>query len=200
MGEAIHHEEYRGCDITINYDEDPMDPRGNDNMGTMVHSSIRNNFGEEYLADMDADEMYKELVENRGAVVIKPLYVYEHSGVTIRTIPFSSRWDSGMVGYIYATRKDIQDWLVCKNMTKKILAKANEILDLEVKEFDEFIKGEVYVISVTDEYGEDIETVGGYYGSVEDIIIDGKSTVDWFVTRPGTQIELDFKKGEQPCQ
>lgn len=39
-------------------------------------------------------------------VEILPLYLYDHSGITMSTTSFNDRWDSGQVGYIYASRED----------------------------------------------------------------------------------------------
>ena len=38
-------------------------------------------------------------------VVLLPLYLYDHSGITMSTKPFSCRWDSGHVGWIYCTKE-----------------------------------------------------------------------------------------------
>jgi hypothetical protein len=49
-----------------------------------------------------AGEMLQKIIDKH--YVILPLYVYEHSGVTMRTYPFGCRWDSGQAGYIYALK------------------------------------------------------------------------------------------------
>jgi len=35
-------------------------------------------------------------------VTILPVYLYDHSGITVNTTGFSCKWDSGQVGWIYA--------------------------------------------------------------------------------------------------
>jgi hypothetical protein len=42
-------------------------------------------------------------------VCIKDLYLYDHSGITISTSPFSCGWDSGQVGFIYLTRQKCEE-------------------------------------------------------------------------------------------
>lgn len=53
---------------------------------------------------------YKKAVDDeilsiiRKKFIILPLYLYDHGGITISTRPFSCPWDSGQVGYIYASK------------------------------------------------------------------------------------------------
>lgn len=54
-------------------------------------------------SDIEVDELY-DLVRATGQYVILPLYLYDHSGITISTGPFSCPWDSGQVGWIYAPK------------------------------------------------------------------------------------------------
>lgn len=41
-------------------------------------------------------------------IIILPLYLYDHSGITMRTSKFSCPWDSGQVGWIYATKDTLR--------------------------------------------------------------------------------------------
>lgn len=54
------------------------------------------------LEDMDMDGLL-ELVEKSN--IILPLYLYDHSGITINTTGFSCPWDSGQVGWIYCNKE-----------------------------------------------------------------------------------------------
>ena len=49
------------------------------------------------------EEMYTpELIGLcKSKVAILPLYLYDHSGLTMSTNDFGDRWDSGCVGFIY---------------------------------------------------------------------------------------------------
>lgn len=53
--------------------------------------------------DIEVNELY-DLVRATDKYVILPLYLYDHSGITISTVPFSCPWDSGQVGWIYAPK------------------------------------------------------------------------------------------------
>ena len=60
-----------------------------------------------------------------------PLYLYDHSGITMSISPFSCPWDSGQVGWIYCTPDAIS-----KNfgsLSKENIEKSISILEVEVK-------------------------------------------------------------------
>ena len=42
--------------------------------------------------------------------LIKPLYLYDHSGISMSTssgYPYNDRWDAGVVGYAYISKNDV---------------------------------------------------------------------------------------------
>ena len=57
-----------------------------------------------------------------------PLYLYDHSGITISTKPFGCRWDSGQVGYIYTTKKEICKWFGIRKVTAEYIERAEKNL------------------------------------------------------------------------
>lgn len=76
--------------------------------------------------------------------VILPLYLYDHSGITMSTGSFSCPWDSGQVGWIYCSReKALHEW-GGKVFTKKVREKAEAYLKSEVNTYDQYLTGEVY--------------------------------------------------------
>jgi len=93
--------------LKIYYDTHPESPREWDNLGTMICWHRRYNLGdnhsysspsdfwyamaEEFVGDSDkVENMTKERREEivRKNVMILPLYLYDHSGITMRTYPF----------------------------------------------------------------------------------------------------------------
>ena len=40
--------------------------------------------------------------------VILPLYLFDHSGITMNTTGFNCRWDSGVVGWVYANHDECE--------------------------------------------------------------------------------------------
>ena len=160
--------------LKIYMDTDPLNPRTEwDNFGHMVCFHNRYDLGDEDKQGIDEeyisgwDEMRTYLITKKGAAVILPLYLYDHSGITMRTHSFNDRWDSGQVGFIYATRKDIlENWTQTKpkNLTKDLKQKAYDLLKAEVGEYDDYLTGNVYGYILEDENGEEICSCWGYAG------------------------------------
>jgi len=172
--------QYKGHTISIERDEDPINPRENDNMGKMVCFHDNYVLGDKHDLKHDDfsgwDELKSYLVKELGAVIILPLYLYDHSGITMRTSPFSCRWDSGQVGFIYASKETvIKEWKVCNKRTK---AKVEKYLEGEVKSYDKYITGEAYGF-IIDEHGE--SCCG--YEEEDDCLEEAKSVVDHIVEK-----------------
>jgi hypothetical protein len=131
MSTTAHEETYRGCAIRLEYDSDPESPRDWDNLGRMVCWHRRYNLGDEQpsgdpsdyllsLAQQAVSPNYPELLLRANAekilakhYVILDLYLYDHSGITMSTGPFSCPWDSGRVGFIYCSLDDARkNWML----------------------------------------------------------------------------------------
>lgn len=95
--------------------------------------------------------------------VMLPVYLYDHSGITIKTAPFSCPWDSGQVGWVYVSREKILKEFSCKKLTKKIREKTEKILNQEIAIYDAYLRGEVYGWEVVDpETEETLDSCWGY--------------------------------------
>lgn len=137
-------------EVKIEQDEDAPNPRTEqDNVGIMVcfHNSYDLGDKDHGVSHKDFsgwDEMEAHLFKEKNAAVVLPLYLYDHSGITIATTPFSCRWDSGQVGFIYCTKeKAVEEWGK-KLCTKQVKDKARKYLEGEVKEYDQYLTGDVY--------------------------------------------------------
>lgn len=168
--------------IKIYRDTDCENPRNWDNLGTIAYKHSRYTLGEETIDDpIDWLEGKLELDNKREYTnkrleeleelffekfIAKPLYLYDHSGITIKTSPFSCPWDSGKVGYIYMEREEAEkqgwseDWL----NGRTIEGAAKDILDGEVETFDQYIRGDVYAFQIVDENDDVVDCYGGFYG------------------------------------
>lgn len=173
----------------IEQDNYPMNPRTEfDHVGTMACWHRRYDLGdeqpkqdvEEWLYDLAGyktdeydldefppiDQMLKRIKKTH---VILPLYLYDHSGITISTSPFSCRWDSGQVGFIYIDAETGR-----KEWGRFWRKKATAMLEAEVEEYDQYLTGDVhgYIIEefFVDEDGEEeivdenYDSCWGYYG------------------------------------
>jgi hypothetical protein len=97
------------ADTSASYDDSP---RSWDNLGTMVCAHRSCDLPQEsgYTTDSAG---YEELMASlssskRCGCIVLPVYMYDHSGTALSTTPFSCRWDSGQVGYIYVDYTDIR--------------------------------------------------------------------------------------------
>ncbi len=157
--------------LRIVQDEDPLNPRVDyDPLGKMVCFHRRYNLGDAHNIDHSDfngwDEMEEHLTKAHGAVIILPLFLYDHSGITLQTIPFSCPWDSGQVGFIYMDRTTI---LNSAPGNPKILTKAAKVwaaqcLLAEVQLYDQYLTGDVWGYVIEDSEGNEVESCWGFYG------------------------------------
>lgn len=161
---VVHEETYKGYTIKLIHDHDPESPRDCDNVGTMVCWHPRYGLGdeqpkcspEEYMGNLSSNDD-----ELRKKFIILPLYLYEHSGITMSTGSFSCPWDSGQVGFIYCTlEKALEEW---GGADEEARAKATACMESEVKAYASYLEGDVVGWSVEDPDGVDVESVWGYY-------------------------------------
>jgi hypothetical protein len=153
-----------GYTVNIIRDEMPFNPRKEfDSLGTMVCWHSRYNLG-----DVDGSKEYNspsELVSylQRERCIALPLFLYDHSGITMSTQPFSCPWDSGQVGWIFVEREKVYKEYSAKRITKTIREKVVRILQQEVKTYDDYLTGEVYGYEVL-KGGETVDSCWGFYG------------------------------------
>jgi hypothetical protein len=96
--------------------------------------------------------------------IILPLYLYDHSGITISTGPFSCPWDSGQVGYIFISKEKAKKEYSWKNMSKSRIEKVIGYLKNEVETYDQFLTGDVYGYIISNEEDDHIDSCWGFFG------------------------------------
>jgi len=103
MSNILKSVEYKGYSIRIEPDDSAESPRTScDNLGHMVCWHRRYSLGDKHEFKEPAD--FREFLNGQEGVIYLPRFLYDHSGITMSTGPFSCPWDSGQVGFIYATR------------------------------------------------------------------------------------------------
>ena len=164
------------------YQSEVGSPRADDNLGTIYYKHRSYDLGEkvisgdviEWLEDelgiarayVYSNDRVRELSERYCEKYIAlPLYLYDHSGVSLSTSPFSCSWDSGQVGFIRAEKSRINEWVGGKYVTKKKRERALEILESEIETFNQYLSGDVYGFRILDDEGDVIDSCGGYYGT-----------------------------------
>ena len=192
MTHLVESESYKGYEINIYYDEMPESPREWDNLGTMVCFHGRYNLGDEHDYNSDDysswDEIENAICKDNDIAVILPLYLYDHSGITMNTTGFSCGWDSGQVGFIFITKEKVRSEYSVKRISKKLKVRIESYLVNEVETYDNFISGQVYGYQIEDKFGNDIEdgSCWGFFGYDHEksgLLGEAKSTIDYYVEK-----------------
>lgn len=143
-------------------------------------------------------------VLNKNYVMLE-LFLYDHSGITMRTAASSCPWDCGKVGFIYVDREKILEEYGWKVLTAKRREQLRTYLDNEVQTYDQYLTGDVWGFVVeeldnaTGEW-EETDSCWGFYGDdaegvhahVTDFTLEQvrKAFADpWFIGRPGAWVQ-----------
>lgn len=229
MEYVVEEIEYRGHIIKVIQDYvDYESPRDWDNLGTMICFHSRYDLGDKhgyntvqdffedlisrYIDDEEEegfqDDLYelshKDIMNKYHHIIdenyiILPLYLYDHSGITMNTSGFSCPWDSGQVGYIYVSNEDAK-----KEYNNNFKERAELYLKGEVEVYDQFIRGDVYCYSIEpkDEnkninccdsccgfYGHDFENSG--------LLEYAKSAIDYEIKQYKKNVIQDKKRRDE---
>jgi hypothetical protein len=157
------------CLLTIFADEDPESPREWDNLGVMTCFHGRYNLGDE--TDLRSamfngwDELREHLEKEEGALHILPLFLMDHSGLTMSTGSFGCPWDSGQVGFIYTTAEKMKEMGTDEDNIEACLK-------AEVETYSQYLSGDVwgyvlYELKTCDlghVHKEETDSCWGFYG------------------------------------
>ena len=158
--------------IEVIQENDPQSPREWDNLGKMICFHGRYDLGDKHdyrSNDYSGwSEQRKDIEKKENVCVMLPLYLYDHSGITISTSSFDCRWDSGQVGFIFVSKYKIKKEGIDET-------KVEEYLKGEVKTYDQYLTGDVWgykvyeieTCSLGHEHKETIESCYGIYGHDE---------------------------------
>ena len=171
------------------YDDSPESPRSWDNLGTMVCFHKRYDLGEKHdyrFNDYNSwDEMEKDIIKRENVGVILPLYLYDHSGITMNTTGFGCQWDSSQVGFIFISKQKMLQEYGGKIVTQKLKDRVTEYLKGEVKTYDQYIRGDVYgyrVFKVENGEEEELDSCWGFYGE-EECMSEGVGIMDYLLEK-----------------
>jgi hypothetical protein len=186
--------EHCGLTVEIKQDEDPRNPREDyDPLGKMICFHKRYNLGDKHnyrSEDYNGwEEMEAAIIKNEHAAVILPIYMMDHSGLSISTSDSGFRacdsagWDWGQIGFICISKEKAQEegrklgWNPYGKLTKATLAKITKYLIEEVEEYNQFLSGDVWGYIIIDKDGEDDSCWGlpGY----DYCIKEAKRVAEW---------------------
>lgn len=179
--------EYRGFNILIPYDDMAPDPRKDDEglFSQMICFHKDYSLGDRhgFVSPEHLAEYLKELELDNELVIKKPLYLYDHGNITMRTWPFSCRFDSGQVGIIFVEEDDLPYFLSDWKYNTETQEKIERMIEAEVKLYDAYISGNVFGFIVQDENGENVDSCWGFYGmeGMEEAIEEAKAVIDYTI-------------------
>jgi hypothetical protein len=172
--EVLSHTLPDGGRVAVEYDTDPGSPRSWDNLGTLaLLDRCRYCFGDEALPRAEVLALLR-----RPDLIALPVYIYDHSGITINTTGFSCPWDSGMVGVIYVSRDAVRREWNKKAISPKLLDQVRKSLRGEIAVLDQYLTGQVYGFRVYDPEGEEVDSCWGFYGEPEECLAEGLAAAE----------------------
>lgn len=182
--DAVEEVEYKGFSIKVFPDEGPQNPRTEwDNFGHMVCFHSRYRLGD--VHEFSSPEEALKFME-RPDVISLPLYLYDHSGITMNTIGFSCRWDSGQVGFIYVSLAEVRKEYGVRRVGKQIRRKVESLLTAEVEAYDRYLTGSVYGYEITDKQGAHVDSCWGFFQDIKEVVKEAKAACPK---------EVEYKRG-----
>ena len=185
--------------LDIHDDPNPENPREMDDTGTTGHMICwhkRYNLGDRHdyaspsdfvyclaksfncipeVADEDDYNTQEMLVALKPYIVILPLWLYDHSGISMTcgtdiSYPYTDCWDAGQVGYIYITKDEMKNIQIANetDFEANWTEWATELLKNAVSTYSSYIENDVYGYTLfqrKNDIWEEQDSVYGFYGS-----------------------------------
>lgn len=162
--------EYKGYNIDIYYDPDAESPRTWDNLGTFYTAHRRYRPEKEFDDHFQWEEVFDRYGDfsdsfEKKYIALK-IYLYDHSGLTISSGPFSCSWDSGWFGIVAVSIEKVKKEYGWKVLTAARRRKIEGYLQGEIDTYDNYLRGEVYGYRITpaDDKDDVLESCWGYFG------------------------------------
>lgn len=105
----------------------------------------------------------------------EPLYLYDHSGISISLAPFNDPWDSGNVGFLYALKDSLRKGFGKSYTPERVI----ELMKGEVRIYDQYLRGDTYGYRIEKD-GEELDSCWGFFGD-DYVLSDAKESVDCLV-------------------
>ena len=186
MMEAIKSENYKRFKIEYWMDDYSDDPRNWDDLSTMVCFTRNYDLGNKHSFSSPED-LSEFLTDNEKNIVYLPIYIYDHGNITIKSSPFSCQWDSGKIGYIYAYKDKLLE-AGFKDDDAMI-----NYLESEIKTYDDYIQGNCYGYSISNDDNEILDSCGGYLGAFSYVEKEAKNNADYYDNKLPLQLTFNFQ-------
>lgn len=175
--------------------------------GAIEH--ILSDLGIEYSDDDieydDAKELWNKYAKRiQEKAVILPIYIYDHSGITINTQEFHCQWDSGQIGFVYVSKEAVKKEWEWKLISKKRREHIEGILKANIAVIDDYLRGNVfgYMIEPMNANNkiECDDSCCGYYGNDMEkngLLETAKGQIRWCIEHYRTVVKERYERGRQ---
>lgn len=134
----VYEKTHKNLKIEIFQDQDAESPRSSmSNLGTFLMSHRRYEFGDRRCG---VDEI-QEIMQDEDNICL-PVFMFDHSGITLSTKPFACKWDSGQIGVIFVSKKKIKDEYGSDSAEN--IGKAIHVMASEIQTLSRHVEGNVY--------------------------------------------------------
>ena len=171
--DAVETVEVGNAKVAIYVDEDATNPREVDVLlSTFAHWHRDYDLGERKATEA---EMYalrrggfpllaRYLRASEGAVVVLPVSLLDHSGLTLWLgggphWSDTAGWDSGTVGFVYATADRARELEIGPEH-----AIIEAVIETEMEEYGRYVAGECFGYVIEDRHGQVVDSCWGFIG------------------------------------
>ena len=100
-----------------------------------------------------------ELVD--GVIECMTVFGYDHGGLAISTVPYSCRFDSGIIGAIYVTKESLKSWGGVYETEDDM---RHDMIKF-IERYNDYLQGDCWRVDLVDEEDNIFESYGSLIGS-----------------------------------
>lgn len=182
--------QYNGYTVEIHADECPESPREWDNLCQIVCFHRNYNLGDKHdysQGDFNSwDDLKEQIEKDHDPIVITPIYLFDHSGLTIATdcgkfqACDSHGWDWGQIGFAFIPKQvAVNEYGVdhTHEIDDETIETCQKVLQGEVETYGNYVSGEVYGYRILDADGEEKDSCWGFFG-YDNVVSMAKEDLD----------------------
>lgn len=163
----VHTETEHGLILSVFSDPYPENPfEFDDGLPDLITWHRRYDFSTRKEDKNKSAEMFLKEAKRLRHISL-PLFLYDHSGLRFSTSaaswPFSCRWDSGQVGFVFWTREKLK----ALGLTHARRERKEKELKQAVQLLDDYASGNVYGFTLTDSAGNELDACWGFFGDYD---------------------------------
>lgn len=172
-----------GYTLEVGIDDCPRNPREDDgNLCLLCCAHQKHNLGDVQVKNFNDftswDEWLNDFKDHNNVWYAFPLYMIDHSSITLSLNKFSCPWDSGQLGYAIVTQEIIDSGCFQDPSDETAVRKA---VEKEIEAYNSYVNGAVYQFTITNLNGDVMEACGGYCDE-EKAEDDGKEALKSYVS------------------